>query len=242
MIRLLLVDDHPVVRAGYQRLLELAGDMGVLLKIERTLARGIAKARSQWEGDMPLFPISKFGLAEEAGEFEHVGPANRQSSEELDFWERAERLVLRALEEYANTARGAGVARRRLFADDAAHGFALADLVSKKFDIVLMNPPFGSGSLKAKSQFEKSYPLTKNDIFAAFVERGIELLHPRSRLGAITSRTGFFLSSFQHWREDVLLGRAPPVILADLGYGVLDDAMVEVAAYCVEAVGAGSHV
>ena len=30
MIRLLLVDDHPVVRAGYQRLLELAGDMTVV--------------------------------------------------------------------------------------------------------------------------------------------------------------------------------------------------------------------
>ena len=30
MIRLLLVDDHPVVRSGYQRLLELAGDMSVV--------------------------------------------------------------------------------------------------------------------------------------------------------------------------------------------------------------------
>jgi len=30
MIRLLLVDDHPVVRAGYQRLLEQTGDMSVV--------------------------------------------------------------------------------------------------------------------------------------------------------------------------------------------------------------------
>ena len=60
-----------------------------------------------------------------------------------------------------------------------------------------MNPPFGAASLAAKKEFEKAYPRTKNDIFAAFVERGIELLHPHGLLGAITSRTGFFLSSFQ---------------------------------------------
>jgi hypothetical protein len=54
-------------------------------------------------------------------------------------------------------------------------------------------------------------------------------------LGAITSRTGFFLSSFQKWREEVILKEAPPLVFADLGAGVLDDAMVEVAAYCLEA-------
>ena len=97
-----------------------------------------------------------------------------------------------------------------------------------------MNPPFGACSLPAKKEFEKSYPRTKNDLYAAFVERGIELLHPHGLLGAITSRTGFFLSSFQKWREEILLKEAPPVVFADLGYGVLDGAMVEVAAYCLE--------
>ena len=47
--------------------------------------------------------------------------------------------------------------------------------------------------------------------------------------------TGFFLSSFQKWREEILLDQATPTVLSDLGYGVLDTAMVETAAYCVEA-------
>lgn len=125
-------------------------------------------------------------------------------------------------------------ARRRLFADDAAQGVGLLETAEKKFDVVLMNPPFGAGSARAKRDFEKAYPRTKNDIYAACVERGIELLTPRGRLGAITSRTGFFLSSFRKWREDVLLKSAPPIVFADLGYGVLDSAMVETAAYCLE--------
>ena len=53
-------------------------------------------------------------------------------------------------------------------------------------------------------------------------------------IGAITSRAGFFLPSFQQWREDLLLRNAPLVVAADLGWGVLDGAKVEVAAYCLE--------
>ena len=84
------------------------------------------------------------------------------------------------------------------------------------------------------------YPRTKHDVYAAFVERGLEWLRPRGMLGAITSRTGFFLSSFQKWREEILLNEARLTTMADLGYGVLDTAMVETAAYVLErAVAAG---
>jgi hypothetical protein len=102
------------------------------------------------------------------------------------------------------------------------------------FDVVLMNPPFGDPSVVAKQEFDDRYPRTKNDLYAAFVERGVQLMHKRGMLGAITSRAGFFLSSFRAWREDILLKEAPPVVFADLGYGVLDSAMVEVAAYCLQ--------
>ena len=55
-----------------------------------------------------------------------------------------------------------------------------------------------------------------------------------ARLGAITLRTCFFLSSFQKWREEIVPGVAKPEVMADLGHGVMDDAMVEAAAYVLE--------
>jgi hypothetical protein len=146
--------------------------------------------------------------------------------------ERLRAALARFVDEEGNRAS----TRRRLFADDAAQGAGLLGVAEKKFDVVLMNPPFGAGSTRVKKDFERAYPRTKNDVYAAFVERGIELLSSRGRLGAITSRTGFFLSSFQKWREEILLKSAPPAVFADLGYGVLDSAMVETAAYCLEAV------
>jgi len=53
-------------------------------------------------------------------------------------------------------------------------------------------------------------------------------------LGAITSRTCFFLSSFQKWREEVVLTIGRPEVMADIGLGVMDDALVEAAAYVME--------
>ena len=145
---------------------------------------------------------------------------------EETFFDSAEERIVEALQQYAAGAPTSMSVRRQLFAEDAAQGIAFINLCRKRFDVVLMNPPFGAASLAAKKEFESAYPRTKN-------ERGIELLNTAGYLGAITSRTGFFLSSFQKWREEILLKEAPPTVFADLGQGVLDSAVVEVAAYCL---------
>jgi len=179
--------------------LRLAGDMGLLLRLEEVVRQGTKRGET--------------GLL-------FAPPAER---------------IRDAVARFAAEADGATRAKRRLFAEDTAQGVGLLEAAEEKYDVVLMNPPFGAGSTRAKKEFEKAYPKTKNDVYAAFVERGVELLYPRGRLGAITSRTGFFLSTFQKWREEILLPKAPPVLFVDLGHGVLDSAMVETAAYCLEA-------
>ena len=125
-------------------------------------------------------------------------------------------------------------ALHRFGASSASQGFAFVDVCRKRFVVVLMNPPFGAASQPSKPYVDATYPRTKHDLYAAFVERGLEWLRPRSFLGAITSRTGFFLSSFQAWREEILLKEARATVMADLGQGVLDTATVETAAYCLE--------
>ena len=147
-------------------------------------------------------------------------------------WADAEARLRDALLSFAHAA--AGSYRNRLFAEDALEGLRLIDLVGKTFDAVVMNPPFGALSKGVKVELENTYPRSRNDLLAIFVERGIDLLRERGRLGAITSRTCFFLSRFKVWREDVLMKLSPPVVVADLGRGVMDEAMVEAAAYIME--------
>lgn len=226
--------EPPLLRDLFTRMvaeMELAGELGTLLRVEEAIASTLTKAREEFARQ-----------AETTAHLPGLEPERRQ--EELDFsqiddvrfFEEAELMLLDALRRFSESAAGSTGVRRWLFADDAAQGIALIELVRTRFDIVLMNPPFGACSLPAKKAFERSYPRTKNDLYAAFVERGIQLLEPRGMVGAITSRTGFFLSSFQKWREEIILTEAPPVVFADLGYGVLDSAMVEVAAYSLQKI------
>lgn len=188
--------------------MKLAGEAGYLLRIDRLMTDEIKKA---------------FGAA-----------GGMYASEEEKLREQAGCDLRAELERFSTEAAGAQVFARQLFAEDAARGLGFIDVCSQRYDAILMNPPFGAFSMGTRDWAKSAYPRTKNDIYAAFVERGIEVLHPRAYLGAITSRTGFFLSTFQKWREEILLKEAPPIVVADLGYGVMDDAMVEAAAYCLE--------
>jgi hypothetical protein len=221
----------PLLRDLFKKMVDesrLAGEMGTLLRVEDGIATELRRAREQ------------FTKGRQSASLPGLEPARKQSELDLSgidddsFFHEAEAHLVQSLRSFAETATGGASVRRRLFAGDAAQGIALIELVRAHFDVVLMNPPFGAGSLVAKKEFERSYPRTKNDVYAAFVERGIQLLNQRGMLGAITSRTGFFLSSFQKWREEIVLKEAPPYVFADLGYGVMDAAMVEAAAYCLE--------
>ena len=222
-----------LVRVVFEKM-KLAGEAGSLLKIEEEISGAIAEAKKLWHNipkkeQMTLFQREKLPETEQPALFDVTGITDEQ------FWHEAEGRVIESLREYAQTVatNGRGLLRR-LFADDAAQGFAFVDICRKRFDVVLMNPPFGESSNPSKAYIERTYPRTKNDVFAAFVERGLNWLGRGGRLGAITSRTGFFLSSFQKWREEILLKEAQTTVFADLGYGVLDTAMVETAAYCLE--------
>jgi hypothetical protein len=203
--------------------LELAGEAGSLLKI----AEALEKARRESllipspvpNGSSAPQPILEYGTIEDRA-----------------FWQEAQRHLFDTLEAYVEEVSNGRAYGRRLFAEDAEQGLALVTLLCGRYDVVLMNPPFGEASIGSKRYVREHYPRTKNDVFATFVERGLHWLVDRGFLGVITSRTGFFLTSFQKWREEIVLGAARPTVVADLGQGVLDTAMVETAAYALEKV------
>jgi len=146
------------------------------------------------------------------------------AEQEQSNWQQAEARLRTALTEFAQAAKS--TYQGRLFAQDALQGLRLIDLCREVFDVVVMNPPFGDVPLGGKEYLFHTYSRYKADLYAMFVARGLELLAPGGYFGAITSRTGFFLTTLKEWRE-LLLRDFPVGRFVDLGLGVLDSAMVE---------------
>jgi len=216
--------------------LQYVGELGSLIQVREGVSAVLddwveAQARAKGLGEiippqeMPLF---EFGGILDDVEREHM-----------------KRLVLQraALEEEAQTIQAELLAAievaatevssdpaERLFAEDTARGLKLLQTLSRSFDVVVMNPPYGAFVSAVKDFIKVAYPLTKNDIYAAFIDRATQLVEPEGYVGALVSATFVNLKSFEKLRSEILLKRNPLLILLDLGFGILDDATVEAAA------------
>jgi hypothetical protein len=213
--------------------MELAGEAGTLLKIEEEIKTAISEAkavfdqeilrRKREQGFLPGMGVKRQLTLIDLTEF----------PSDTNFWDTAEEQILDALSNYAAHAES-GDGQKRLFAEDAAKGFAFIDLCRKRFDVVLMNPPFGDSPGKVKSYLKKSYGFGRPDAYMCFVFRSEDILLPGGRTGAITSRTFLTLQFFEYLRDLLLEGSLLLDVLIDLGSGVLDGATVETCAYCSE--------
>jgi hypothetical protein len=218
--------------------MQLAGEAGSLLRIEEEIRSAIDEARAALAklqaNPKELFSNAELNQASRAPELTGLEAALTTDDRLLttDFWERAEQRIYDALEAYAEQAENGGGFQRRLFADDAAQGFAFIDLCRKRYDVVVMNPPFGYPSDRSKSYVDEHYPNSKYDVLAAFIDRAGELLWSTGKLGCITSRTVFFIEFFADWRLQLFKQRSLQQF-ADLGFGVLE-ALVETAAFTIQ--------
>ena len=215
-----------------QEAMKLAGEAGSLLKIEDDIVSAIAEAK-KLAREGPALKQADFLAAPSAVPAQAEIPLDLTGLTDEEFWDRAEHELLDALAAYSESV--TKELHGRLFAEDAARGIGFIHLCREKYDVALMNPPFGDASIPSKPYIEETYGDTKGDVYKAFVECFKSRLIPAGYLGIISSRTGFFLGQSEDWRTRVVLRLFRPIALADLGMGVLD-AMVEVAAYVLRSL------
>ena len=84
---------------------------------------------------------------------------------------------------------------------------AQAKIMARKYDVVVTNPPYmGSSGMGARlAEFvKKQYPDSKSDLFAVFMERGLDWVKKSGYTSMITMESWMFLSSFENLRKKVL--------------------------------------
>ena len=80
-------------------------------------------------------------------------------------------------------------------------------ILAQRYDSVIANPPYMGGkgmNARLKDFAKKAYPHAKSDLFALFIERGFELLHPYGFNAMVTMQSWMFLSSYENLRLKIL--------------------------------------
>ena len=186
------------------QLLKGLPELGVLLQVERELPKLIREV---------------YGGGKEEDLF---------TAQDKGIWEKAEIRLREALTDFATAAKS--TYQGRLFAQDALQGLRLIDLCSEVFDVVVMNPPFGDTSSSTVDYLDYATPDWCKNLAAAFIVRMKMLLRSGACIGCVTDKTILIKSSYESFRQSCALGEATIGPLADLGWGVLDAANVEVTA------------
>jgi len=211
--------------------LQYVGELGSLVQVLESVARVLGEwveAKAREKGLKRVFPTA----VPEQPTFEFIQKRGQQLELERRVLESETRALqdelLAALEEEAGKA--GGDFADQLFAEDTARGLKLLQMLSRHYDVVVMNPPYGAFVPKVKDFVKAAYPLTSNDIYAAFIDRATQLTEPEGYVGALVSKTFVNLTTFEKLRTEILLKRNPLIAMLDLGFGILDDATVETAA------------
>ena len=204
--------------------MKLAGEAGSLLKIEEEIRDAATRAKKEYQEELRR-------QKEQAGYLPGMAPLGERTlfdfsdMTDSEFLDRAEEEVVAALRQYAEQKANGKAFKRQLFAEDAAHGFSFVDVCRRRFDAVLMNPPFGDATKQGLAYLVSHYPISKKNLYIAFIERATQLCGQSGKVGSITDRTFVTHTRHEEFRDQLIYGRSDGwkiCNLVDHGWGVLD--------------------
>ena len=201
--------------------MKFVGEAGLLFKMEKEISDDIEYLRKNWSKVNQNRNISLFDSEERRAEVMAANEARRELRHHKDeFFEEFTERLQAALQELSSRLSEEEGYENALFSEDATRGFAFIELCQKRFDCIVMNPPFGEGSEHTSQYLNDNYPAWSKNLVCAFFDRMQEMLDDEGKLGAIFDRTVMIKSSYEAFRRRNLCGFI--TACADTGWGVLD--------------------
>ncbi|MBK8596377.1 MAG: BREX-6 system adenine-specific DNA-methyltransferase PglX [Holophagales bacterium] len=189
--------------------------LGTLLKVDEAVEEAIRKAA----GTSPLEPVQRklFGV-------------DPPAQAKLDY-EAARASILDKIEAFLGRHRGEDDLGLRLDGEALAAGLRFLRIVkSGAYDVVVGNPPYqGSSRMSEAGYLGRVYPRGKADLYAAFLERALDLARPGGVSALVTMRGWMFTAQYQALREHLLTTHDLRLI-GDVDRGAFDEVPNEVLA------------
>ena len=201
--------------------MQFVGEAGLLFKMEKEIEDEIDYLKNNWTKVNQYRYATLFSSNEEKAKIEMENEARRILKENKEeFFKEITSRLKEALYQLSSKLSEEEGYENALFSDDATRGFAFIELCQKRFDCIVMNPPFGEGSENTSSYLDAYYPAWCRNLVCAFFDRMQEMLTNKGKLGAIFDRTVMIKSSYEKFRKRNLCGFITNC--ADTGWGVLD--------------------
>jgi hypothetical protein len=206
-----------VLTARVLKALEGADHLGSLLKVDAEVERAL----KEWEDKLGKRRPSQGSLFEE----QSFDPEQR----ELVSLEEARETLLDRLETFLARHSASEDLGLRLRGEQLAAGVRFLRMVREgQYDIVVGNPPYQGTSKMADAKYvQKHYPRGKADLYAAFLERGLQLAREGGVSALLTMRNWMFIKQFSALRE-WLLATYDLRLLGDVDRGAFDEVPNEV--------------
>lgn len=201
--------------------MQFVGEAGLLFKMEKEIDEEIDYLRKNWTKVNQYRYAGLFDSDEEKAKIEMENEARRvlKENKEEFFKEITERLQDALQQLSAKLSEDEGY-ENALFSDDATRGFAFIELCQKRFDCIVMNPPFGEGSEHTISYLDENYTAWSRNLVCAFFDRMEDMLTDNGLVGAIFDRTVLIKSSYEDFRKKNICGNIS--LCGDTGWEVLD--------------------
>ena len=192
-----------VLRPGpeFKELLERFESDPLTQELIKTIWRGLENARELGSLLKVVEQVDAVIARKRAGE---KGSFWEHPDEAWDLWKRD---MLDTLKEYVERAADSFDINRRMFGQEAIKGVQLLDLLTRRFDLVMTNPPYmGAGSMgpSLKEYVWNNYPAGRSDLYAAFIERLLGFVCQDGYLAMITQQTFMFIKSFECLRRHII--------------------------------------
>jgi hypothetical protein len=192
---------NPIFEKMLRRIREQLADIqqvGSLLRIENEL-RGLVEEQRTKDTQRRK---AKSGNASDQPA---LWSADEQAALDAEHYSLLEVQLIQALDFFRQQAAGQGE-NLRFFTGEAAKSLRVLDLLLRRYDVVLANPPYlsrGNMNEVMTAFLDDQYPDAKGDLYAAFIARCAELAEEFGRVGMITQQSFMFTSSYEELRNGI---------------------------------------